>query len=129
MKKLLLLISLLLATNAWGEVKILNCEAEVKDEDLTVLGTYFVLINFDLDLKNAEVKASNSENDTVIEEIHVLQVTPTKLTFTNLKGDIQLVINRQDLGITVRERISEYTERWHEATGKCQIDRAKKNRI
>ena len=32
MKKLLLLLSLLLATNAWAVVKTLECEVEIKEE-------------------------------------------------------------------------------------------------
>ena len=120
------ILLLLFATNAWAEVKTLNCEVEVKEEDLTVLGKYFASINYDLNLKNAEVKISNSENDTIIEEIYVLQVAPTKLTFTNLKEDAQLVINRQDLGITFRGKLS---RRMVPTAGKCQIVRAKKNRI
>ena len=55
MKKLLLLISLLLATNAWGEMKILNCEVKVDDAD-----DHSVRINFDLDLPVAEISITNA---------------------------------------------------------------------
>jgi hypothetical protein len=126
MKKLILLIAMLMATSAWAEVKTLNCEVEVKDEDLIVLGKYFALINFDYDHAQAEVKISNSEDDTIIEEIYVLQVAPSKLTFTNLKENAHLVINRQDLGITFRGSLD---RRMVPTVGKCKIVRSKKNLI
>ena len=135
MKKLLLLISLLLATNAWGAVKTLNCEIdeEYEDKENKVIEFKILIeINFDLELRNAEVTESTTLDDPIMEYLSVLLVTPTKLTFTGIAQtddgkdfNVQLTVNRQDLEITYTEKETDNIY----PVGKCQIVRAKKTLI
>ena len=138
MKKLLLLISLLLATNAWAESKTLICKADEKDKEFQGL---FFKINYDLELTNADFILSNNEDflpysqdnegNFIYEIFTVLSVSPTKLTFTMPDTDpletLRFVVDRHDLVLISMERTG---KEWEGGPpGKCKIVRAKKTRI
>jgi len=141
MKKLLLLISLLLATNAWAEVKTLKCEInqhEYRGQPAPEVPKQIMEIAYDLELSRAEVTHSSitEEEETKLEYFPVLLVTPTKLSFKGStpgigggNWDREVIVNRQDLGITVRSKQNYATSYTWTSFGTCQIDRTKKNRI
>ena len=136
MKKLLLLLSLLLATNAWAESKTLICKA---DEEAKNYPGLFFKINYDLELTNADIIFSNNEDflpyskdnegNIAHEMFTVLSVSPTKLTFSFPEVlEFRLVVDRHEVVLIEMLRNDKI---WEEAgpPGKCQIVRAKKTRI
>ena len=128
-KTLVLLISLLLATLAWGETKYLTCD--VVEEDV---GEYLIEIAFDLELKKFEINLESSDESEVYNiDPGILTVFPTFLSFLFLMDDdpIKLDLNREDLMATLYEPPEgEYMPRSTIFESfKCQLVRGKKNQI
>ena len=135
MKKLLLLLSLLLATNAWGETKFLTCEIEEEAETESGLFRLIIEIAFDLELKNFEINLESSDESEgpELDPTGVLSIFPTFLSFLFKADDdfYKLVLNREDLiANLIRVQEAEYmTDRIVFESFKCQLVRGRKNQI
>ena len=103
-------------------MKTLSCEAPVEVEDYPGAKLLFN-IEYDLELKNAEVITTNNVDDWSDVDIVELVVSPTKLTFLlpKVKGGGSMTVDRRDL---VLRGAGEGFK-----LGKCKIVRGKKNKI
>ena len=124
MKKLLLLLGLLLATNVWGETKYLKCifDYEERNEQKETI----IEISFDPRLPNVEISIIEvSVKEDVLGE---LSVYPTYLKFSFVLEEwaYHLEVNREDLVASFHD--TKYGRQIVEPV-KCQLVRGRKNQL
>ena len=126
-KKLFLISAILLATNAWGEIKKLNCEIKTEDDSVKDYS-----ISFDLDLPIAEISITNANGIISFWEdtrffnpelaVYELKITPTKLIFTQQATNKKRIsVNRQNLLAELSEKTRDF---WMSVgSGPCKIQK------
>jgi len=121
-RSLLLILSLLLATNAWAEMKILNCKVKVDDDE----NPYSVRINFDLDLPVAEIWITYADETPVKGEEVDLKITPSKLIFTDQSTNYgsKISVDRENLLAKLSDKNPKNLDDWKDVgSGTCKIQR------
>ena len=123
MKKLLLLLSLLLATNAWAEVKTLECEytfAVNKDTNKTYKNTY----TFDPEMPNGECLDFTGEvlpvEVTVFPNYYRLTYNWMNSRGTKVSVKFMADISRVDLSSTFKRDLL-LTNSTRTDTGQCKF--------
>ena len=121
MKKLLLLLSLLLATNVWGETKYLKCIFSY--EEKKELRDTIIEISFDPRLPNVEVSITEASHKKDV--LGELSVYPTflKFSFALEEWGYYLEVNREDLVASFHD--TKYGRQIVEPVT-CQLVRGKK---
>ena len=95
MKKILLLLSLLLATNVWGETKYLKCIFNYEESNKQK--ETIIEISFDPRLPNVEISLTEASGKKDV--LGELSVYPTflKFSFVLKEWSYHLEVNREDL--------------------------------